>query len=878
MPRLARCLRKLILFAVLIASCPPLGLAGAGFNFDSNDLSPRAIKLALTQNVKGYKIGIALSGGGARGFAHIGVLEELEKNGIQVDAVAGTSMGGVIGGLYAVGMPPRQIEEVANGINWSDFFSDRPTRGAQLFTRKAEMEGDLLTLRFDHLNPQIPTALSSGQQLINVLSSLTQTPSYFSKGDFANFDRKLAIVATDIVTGKEVVFESGSLVEALRATMGVPLAFTPFEQGNWLLMDGGLLEPVPTRTARQLGADFVIAVDATSDLLPMKEIVDPIDIANQTTTILSAETQKRLLEQADFVITPDLSGIKATEFDKKSIAVVRGREAVLGNVERLKGSLARQTDSCRIVDIDTIVITGVPVTSQSDVISAVDAINALAGKRVKTVHIDEAVYELFRTGKFARIGYGLENRGKSTLDVLAAPFPIIRNIEITGNEMFADSTLMRVSRFKDSEINSAYRLREVYDNIISFYQYHGYDLAQIREARLDTANAQLNIHLDEGRVVGISVEGNEKTRWWVVTSYFPLDPGRFYNKFLAARGVQQIYSCGLYDNVNLRLEEREGGGWVTITVKEKKFTYARISGRYHEEYHPEGLIKLGYANLFGTGNEVSVYGKFSERCKLYQLQLRADRIFRTFVTYNIRLFYANNQIGQFVDNERVSLRSEKRLGVKIGVGQQLARHGLFDITGRYEQVRYQNALDKFFTDRRVGSLQFEVNFDTKDRFAFPTSGGALAASFELAGAALATDEVFRKLEAFLEGYHPLNHKLNFHPRVAVGWSQDGLPLYDRFYLGGSRTFYGYMTDQLVGDKYFLSNAELRLGPIYGFYLSARYDAGQVFDRFEEVRLHDLLHAFGLSLVLDTPLGPLAVSYGRAERKHDKLYLNLGYDF
>jgi NTE family protein len=193
----------LIIVALLFLVAPKA--VSLEFQVDYRDVTPAALKSALNQNLKGFRTGIALSGGGARGFAHLGVLEELEKSGIDVDIVAGTSMGGVIGGLYATGMTPQQIEKVALGINWNDFFSDKPLRGSQLFTRRAETEGDLLTLRFDGFNPKIPTALSSGQKLVNVLSSLTLTSSYFSKGDFANLDRKLAVVATDIVTGEEVV-------------------------------------------------------------------------------------------------------------------------------------------------------------------------------------------------------------------------------------------------------------------------------------------------------------------------------------------------------------------------------------------------------------------------------------------------------------------------------------------------------------------------------------------------------------------------------------------------------------------------------------------------------------------------------------------------
>ena len=866
---------KVLALAGLLAFVTPEA-SSRDFEVDYSNLTPAALKTAMTQNVKGYRTGIALSGGGARGFAHLGVLEELERSGVEIDIVAGTSMGGIIGGLYATGMTPEQIEKTALGIRWNDFFSDKPQRGSQLFTRRAETEGELLTLRFDGFNPKIPTALSSGQKLVNVLSSLTLTSSYFSKGDFANLDRKLAVVATDIVTGEEVVFERGSMIEALRATMGVPLAFTPLEQDGRLLMDGGLLEPIPTHTVRKIGADFVIAVDVTSELMPLGEISDAIDIAGQVATILSAEAKRRLLSEADFVVTPDLSGFKATAFNMGDSAIARGRRAMAPRILELRRRLAQVTDTCAVIRLDSVKFEDmVPEKLDSSKRGARSNLIRLQGQSIRIAQINQAVYELFRTGAYASVRYRLDG---NRLVVETAPFALIKQISINGNQLYADSTLLRVSGLGIAPVNSVVRLQAVYDSILTFYRSNGYDLAQIKGASLDTVRQELKIVLDEGRISGISVEGNDKTRWWVVTSYFPLDAGDFYSKFRAMRGVQDIYSSGLFDNVNLRLEERNGGVWVTILVKERRFTFARVAARYHEDFHPESLVKTGYANLFGTGNELSVSARFSERRKLYQLQLRADRIFRSFITYNIRLYYANDKIGQFQDGEKISDRTDKRWGIKFGVGQQLWKRGLFDVTARFEGVRYQFGDEKSSNERRVASLQSGVTVDTRDRFTFPTAGRVLKGTLEIASDVLSADEVFRKFEGSAEGYVKLAHRLNVHPRLALGLSQNGLPIYDKFYLGGSRSFNGYAVDQLVGDKYFLSNFEVRLGPVYSTYLSFRYDAGQVFGRFEEVRVQGLRHAWGVALALDTPLGPLSIGYGRAEAKYDRLYLNLGFDF
>lgn len=870
-------MRRLGLFlSIVCLLLATTALQAGSLRLHLDDLTPKTIRQSLNQNVRGFRIGVALSGGGARGFAHIGVLEALEEMGIDIDIVAGTSMGGIIGGLYAAGMSPQEIEQEALQIDWSSFFSDRPRRTSLLFTRRAETEGALLSIRFDRWNPQIPTALSTGQKLVNVLSDLTQTSGYFSGGNFANLERRLAIVAVDLVAGERIVFTDGSLVEALRATMGVPLAFTPLERGNQLLMDGGLLEPIPTAAARQIGADFVIAVNTTSDLLPKEKILDPVDIANQTTTILSAATREQLLAQADFVVAPDLHDISATDFRHSSEAIAQGYDAALAACDSLTHKLAQHDKGSIPVRISRVEAVDRATGALNPDISGLLA--RLTAAPVTDGDIAEALHQLFRTGAFASLDWQVMAVSDTVLRVEFTRFPIITHVNFEGNRVFPDSTLRRIGKLDDRKIETLAQVTELYSLLFSRYRAGGYDLAQVKGAWLDTTRAELTIVLDEGQIVALAVEGNSATRSWVAASYFPLQIGDFYSKPRALRGVQEIYNSGLYDNVNLRLEDQSGGVKVTIIVKENKFTFARLGARYHEDFHPEAFVKLGYANLFGTGQEITAYARFSERRKLYQLQLRADRIFRTFLTYRIQGFYANNKIGQFIGDDRISHRTDKRWGTQVGVGQQLLKLGLVEAIARYEQIRFTNPPAGPVSERRVASLIASLHYDTKDRFTFPTRGQAVEATAEIASNVLGADEVFTRLEASAETFQRFGRKLVLHPRVAIGLSQDILPVYDRFYLGGTRSFYGYETDQLAGDKYLLHNLELRLGPIYSFYLSGRYDVGDVFSSLENVRFSQLRHGFGATLSLDTPVGPLSVSYGGADGTDPNLYLNLGFDF
>lgn len=845
------------------------------FAISLDSLTTDEINRALSRNVKGYRIGIALSGGGARGLAQIGILDELEKAGIEIDLVAGTSMGGIIGGLYAAGLTPAELEAATREIDWGGLFSDRPSRESQLFTQRAESEGELLSVRFEGAQPRIPTAISTGQRLMNILESLTQVPVFFSHGDFERLNRPLAIVATDIVEGEKVVFTSGSLASAMRATSGVPLAFTPVETQDQLLLDGGLLDPIPTQEARKLGADFVIAVNTTSPLLAKNDITDPVDIANQTTTIMQGPLRREALAAADFVIEPELADAKATDFRDVAGLIEKGRQAARPLLDSLRQALAAMAVAHDSVLIDMVVVADTPAANAH----ATGQLAGLATEVHSAEEIKRAVYREFGEGRFSRLTYRLTHEREGTLLYVGGDLlPLLVEVQFSGVTAFPDSLLHALVEPYLQQPVTLPRLLELEELLIETYRDHGFDLVRISRASLDAQSGVLSLEFDEGRVTGVSVEGNQSTRWWVATSYFTLKPGDLYSKFKASEGVRRIYASGLFENVRLQLSERAGGVWLTIQVKEKNYTYLKLGARYHEEFHPEAFLKVGYANLGGSGNDLSLYGRFSEWRKHYQSQLRADRIFRTMVTYNLRIYYRNDKIGLFMENELVGHRTDKRWGLKLAIGQQLARLGLIDVTARYEQIRFSVSGEDLRTDRRVASLSLNLRYDTKDRYTFSTRGRASHLSFEIASDVLGGEEVFQKFEGFIESYQGLTSFLNLHLRGSIGLSAEGLPIYDRFYLGGTRSFIGYRTDQLSGDKYLLGNLDLRFGPWNNFYFSARYDIGEVFDRFEQLRFQHFRHSVGAELALSTPLGPIAVAYGRAEAKFDNIYLNLGFDF
>ncbi len=274
------------------------------------------------------KLVLVLSGGGARGAAHIGVLKVLEELHIKPDLIVGTSMGSIIGGLYAAGWSPTEIEELLASIDWNAVFSDKVPRSDLSFRRKQDDRPILIQARlyFKGWKPYLPAGILGGQRLELLMDAL-QADSAFP-ADSANLDDlniPFRAVAADIVTGQPVIIKNATLAAAMRASMSIPGAFSPVELDGKKLVDGGSVANLPVGIAKKLGATSVIAVDISSPLVADEdELEDFFSVFNQLNSLLTVGNRDRdvaLLDDDDVLIQPDLGDISFVGFDRALEAV-----------------------------------------------------------------------------------------------------------------------------------------------------------------------------------------------------------------------------------------------------------------------------------------------------------------------------------------------------------------------------------------------------------------------------------------------------------------------------------------------------------------------------------------------------------------------------
>jgi NTE family protein len=277
------------------------------------------------------RIGLVLGGGGARGSAHVGVLRVLEEQRIPIDYIAGNSMGAIVGGLYASGMSPAEIEHELKTIDWDDVFNDDPPRPERSFRRKRDDDLYLVKPRAglsDEGEVKLPLAYIQGQKFDLQLSRLTLPVAQIH--DFNKLPIPFRAVAADVETGKEVVLQSGNLARSIRASMAVPGAFDPVEINGKLLVDGLVANNVPVNVARDMGADILIVVDVGSGLYKREQIKTVFDVVAQLSNVLSernVELQLATLKPTDIFIQPELGKLGAGDFDKAGEGIAKGEAA-----------------------------------------------------------------------------------------------------------------------------------------------------------------------------------------------------------------------------------------------------------------------------------------------------------------------------------------------------------------------------------------------------------------------------------------------------------------------------------------------------------------------------------------------------------------------
>ena len=496
------------------------------------------------------KIGLVLSGGGAKGFAHVGVLKVLEAAGIKIDFIGGTSMGAVIGGLYASGYNATQIDSIVRVTNFDNLLIDYIPRSSKSFYEKRNDELYALILPFDNFKIGAPQSLSKGMFNYNLFNELTLHVRHVR--DFNQLPTPFLCMATDIEFGQQVILNKGILAQALFASSALPSVFSPVILDGRFLIDGGVTNNYPIDEVRKLGADIIIGVDVQNGLRDREQLKDATKILFQITNLQMIEKMKLNAANTDIYIKPDIKEYGVVSFEKAKEIVLRGEEAAFSVYEKIdqladkskayyKPKLKMESDSLNIVNI---VCNNLKNYSKSYIEGK---LKFKSGAKIRYKDLETGINNIDATHNFGAITYSLEPNGNGDnliLNFTENPIKTYLKFGLHYDGLYKSAVLANITNKKTFFKNDIASFDLIIgDNVrynLDYYVDNGYNLSYGLKSQLNQFNKNVTNEITNLSVVPLANVNSINVDFLDVTNqlYFQ---SIFAQKFLVGLGLEYKY-------------------------------------------------------------------------------------------------------------------------------------------------------------------------------------------------------------------------------------------------------------------------------------------------------------------------------------------------
>ncbi len=823
------------------------------------------------------RIGIALSGGGSRGFSHIGFLEALEKADIPIDFIVGTSMGSIIGGLYSAGYDLKTLKELLFHSDWNKFTSRKELKRSQLFVdQKLAEDRAVITFRLDGLKPVIPTSISSGQSISSFLNSLVINAPLHVRKSFDELLFRFRAVSTNLVNGKEVVIDKGSLTRAMRASSSVSFFLPPVEYDSLLLVDGGLVANIPALITRRLGSDVVFGSNATSPLRGRDRLRFPWEVAEQLVSIPMERLTTQNLQVVDLLVEPDLEGFTNNDFTDVDKIYLAGKKAAFEKLNEMREVYKKFYKHKFQNDILIGSVSFLEEPNEAEKILQ----QVFAGKKdIYLSDISFALSEMMRSGKFQYLSAAIDTVGSA--NIIHVKFRMneaVKEISVIGSTSIIDSSeaYEYFSSLKDKPF-SPFAVLESSLKLLRSYRNKGYSLVEISSIKF--IDGSLVINVNEHPVKKIIVKGNNKTNEEVIIREFSIREGEPLKINVIKEGLLNLQATNLFSDVEAEIERVDGNYNLLINVIEKSTNLLRLGLRIDNENFTQVFADLREENLFGSGTELGIIFGGGTRGRSFVVEQKSNRVFDSYLTYKIRLYHRFQDVNVYKDDSTDSPNKFSRVksgeyrqiysGFSIGVGTQAKKFGNLIVEGRYESNEIKNKTDYTGEVYRntISAIKFSLFIDSQNKMPFPTEGFLINSYYETAQKSLGSEIGYTKFLFDYKSYFTYNNIHTISPRFILGFADETLPLSQQFSLGGQYSFFGLRNDEYRGRQLLASSLEYRaklpFKIFFDTYIKFRYDLGSIWEEQEAIRFKDLRHAIGATISFDTPLGQADFSVGRS---------------
>jgi NTE family protein len=417
------------------------------------------------QQKKDVKVGLVLSGGGAKGMAHIGALKVIEELGVRIDYIGGTSTGAIVGGLYAVGYSAVQIDSIFKEINFSELIQDDLPRSAKTFFEKYESERYALTLPFQDFKISLPSSISKGQNMYDLFSKLTLHVNDIE--DFNELPIPFFCIATNIESGKETILNKGYLPRAVAASSALPTLFNPVKLGDSIFIDGGITNNYPIDRVRAMGADIIIGIDVQDSLKTRENLKSVIEILGQINNYETIELMKEKRNKTDIYIHPNINDYTVVSFDEKNeIIQVGSKEALLFKNELI--ALAAQQKKHLKEEVvfypnDSLFITEVEIQGNNHYTRSyiLGKLKLIIPSKTTYKNFSEGINNLSATENFRKINYRFikDEKGKLIikLDLTESENKTSLRLALHYDDLYKTAALINFTRkrlFTNNDITS----------------------------------------------------------------------------------------------------------------------------------------------------------------------------------------------------------------------------------------------------------------------------------------------------------------------------------------------------------------------------------------------------------------------------------------
>ena len=846
----------------------------------SAELREKNLPFGLTEYVPSIEpvVGLALSGGGARAISQIGALRAFEEAGIETDVIVGTSMGSILGGLYASGYTVDEMDSIVVNTNWDEllYINGEASRRELFVDQKITEDRALFALRLDGLKLILPTSFNDGQRLTNYLYLLVNNAPVHPKNSFNELWQKYRAVCTDLISGEMIVIDKGDLSRAMRASSSISFLLEPVKWNDWLLVDGGLLSNIPVDITKSNGTDVVIAVNNTSPLRPEEEIDVPWTIADQVVSIPMKKLNELQLSNADFVIEPNVN-TSTTEFIGLDSVINSGYNATLSFINPIKSSIdsikelrARENNHF----IKNIAIVNSDIAELNSLLIDYNKQDSVSSSRVK---IDLA--KLYKTGKYKKIDLGLtRNQSSTQLEFNYELNPIVKEIKTIGITLLDSAeTNPHLSSLQNVPYSNRL-IAESVSQILKVYRHKGFLLASLKKLDFNEETGRLLLYFDEGIISSIRVEG-DYTRETLITREIPIKEGDYFEYEKVKIGLDNLRSTRFFRDIALYVAEENGENTLIVYVEERLSGILRFGFLVNEVYNAQVSFDIRDENLFGTGTELGLFLFGGASNRAYILELKNQRVLESYFTYNLSGYYKFSDINVYQDvlsstdktfsREKIGKYRQIFYGASLSLGRQIGKFANLIFKGTYQFDEIKNregdAVQPYKT--KIVLLGVNTTVDNLDRIPYPLNGLSFYGFYETAQTFLGGDQSYIRLGFDAKYFFQLGKRSTLVPRLKIGFGDETMPLSEQILLGGMDSFFGMRENEFRGRQVFLGSLMYRIKLpfkiFFNTYIKLRYDLGSTWEVRSQIRFRDMRHGIGGILSFDTPVGPADFAIGRS---------------